>query len=101
MKVTIEKLNEIITKGLSDNESIIDVREHTYYLKGHIKGSINKPMSELMQTHGRGFNNDTKYYFISQKGESSSQVSEILKNFGYNAVYVEGGIDSYTSKYTL
>lgn len=89
----MQKLNtEQLAKKLKNEKiNLIDVREPFEFFEGHIKGSINKPMSQLRQWKDELDKNQT-YHLICRSGNRSGQVGNLLAELGHKIYNVEGGI---------
>lgn len=67
------------------NRIVIDVREPEEFARGHVKGAINIPPSQLMQGAKQLSNTakDTELILYCVSGNRSSISINILKNMGY------------------
>lgn len=74
--------------------TVLDVREEDAYLKGHIKGAQHFPMSELAQRMS-ALEEEEIYYVVCQKGFRSEQVARQLRQNGFQAIDVQGGMDAW------
>ena len=77
---------------------LIDVREEDEFKNGFkIHGSENIPMeltvSEILE---RNISKDKKIILICRTGNRSGFVTEQLKNLGYDAENLEGGVSAWT-----
>lgn len=70
---------------------IIDVRERNEYEAGHLKTSVNIPMSEIRQRINE-IPTDRPLYIHCKSGQRSYNVCLLLKHLGFKDVYnVSGG----------
>ena len=80
------------TKG----SKVIDVREAHEYKRGHIKGAVNIPLSQLPQRMGE-ISADNTVYLYCQSGMRSKQAAKLLGRRGYKDVaHLRGGIMSWS-----
>lgn len=92
---TIKKLfsssEEVDLQALISNGAmIVDVRTEAEYNQGHIKGSINIPLSSLAQQANR-INKQKPVITCCASGMRSSQARNQLLSMGFNEVYNGGG----------
>ena len=85
-------VNEL--KQLSD-VNIIDIRDALAYNTGHIKGSINIDMNQLLLYPDQYLNRNKVYYIYCQMGVKSYKLCNILKARGYNTININGGYNAY------
>ncbi|MBP1047640.1 rhodanese-like domain-containing protein [Enterococcus sp. BWM-S5] len=74
---------------LSDRPIILDVREKSEFIGGHIPGSVNVPLGKI-QTYK--VKKDQTVYVICQSGVRSKQAVKILAKKEIDAVHVKGGM---------
>ena len=85
-------------KGIIDNYKeypnvyIIDVREKEEYETGHLKNSINIPLSILSTIE---LDKEAKIVVYCQSGRRSALALSQLKELGYKNVYDMGGINNW------
>lgn len=75
--------------------NIIDIRDKSKYIKGHIPGSINIDEYNLFVNHDKYLNKDEVYYLYCDSGFRSSKLVNNLNVLGYNTVNIEGGYNNY------
>ncbi len=85
-----------INKGIEEYRStpgalLIDVREADEFRNGHIPGSVNEPLSGIVNT---ALPKDKPLYLYCLRGTRSKRAAGILKRLGYTAKSI-GGISSY------
>lgn len=80
-QLTADKLSELDT----DNNIIIDVREVDEYRSGHLKGTINIPLSELRERVNE-IPKDKPVYLHCKSAKRSYNATMTLKNLGYTDV---------------
>lgn len=81
-QVNVDKVRELVEKG----SIIVDVREVYEYERGHIKGAINIPLSELRKRMDE-IPNDKPVYLHCRTGQRSYNAVLALQNAGYRNVY--------------
>ena len=74
---------------------LIDVRENDEYEYCKIQGSMHIPMNDI-PVRMKEISIDNSYAVICHTGVRSGMVCNYLKNIGYNAVNVIGGIDKWS-----
>lgn len=93
-QVNVDKVRELS----KDNNIIIDVREAYEYSKGHLKGAINIPLSELRERISE-IPKDKPLYLYCRTGQRSYNATMALQNLGYtNVINITGsflGISLY------
>ena len=80
-QVNVDKVRELV----ENNNIIIDVREIYEFEKGHIKGAINIPLSELRNRIGE-IPNDKPVYLHCRTGQRSYNATLALQNMGFHNV---------------
>lgn len=79
----------------SKGSPVIDVREIHEYKRGHLKGAVNIPLSQLQQRMGE-LPKDRTVYLYCQSGMRSKQAAKLLRRNGYaEVVDLRGGIVSW------
>jgi rhodanese-related sulfurtransferase len=80
----------------SKGNKVIDVREIHEYKRGHIKGAVNVPLSQLQQRMG-DIPKDRPVYLYCQSGMRSKQAAKLLGRNGFADVAdLRGGIMSWS-----
>lgn len=80
-QVNVDKVRELV----ENNNIIIDVREIYEFEKGHIKGAINIPLSELRDRIDE-IPNDKPVYIHCRTGQRSYNATLALQNRGFHNV---------------
>ncbi|RUT35855.1 rhodanese-like domain-containing protein [Paenibacillus zeisoli] len=79
----------------SNGSKVIDIREIHEYKRGHIKGAVNIPLSQLQQRMEE-ISKDYTVYLYCQSGMRSRQAAKILGRNGYaNIAELKGGMMSW------
>jgi cysteine synthase/rhodanese-related sulfurtransferase len=92
--VKVSKLQSIID---APNSILIDIRGSAAYQTGHIAGSINlrDDLLEQVLAKNRPFPKDTTIVCVCPIGEQSKKFAALLKEKGYTAASLEGGITAW------
>lgn len=88
--------NDQLTERTANGGIIVDVREHTEYLFGHIPGAMSIPLGEL---EGRADELDAEQeiYLICRTGKRSDLAAQKLAKAGFQKVYnVLPGMTAWT-----
>lgn len=90
--MNVQELREKLKKG--ERILLLDVRERDEVEEdGKIEGSVNVPMGEVSLEEGRGaFAKDVKIVAICRSGARSGMITRALKQKGYDAENLEGGM---------
>ncbi len=80
-QINVDKVRELV----ENNSIIIDVRENYEYEKGHIKGAINIPLSQLRERTNE-IPKDKQVYLHCRTGQRSYNATLALQNLGYSNV---------------
>ena len=82
-----KQVNVDRVRGLvENNETIIDVRETYEYERGHIKGAINIPLSQL-RSRMNEIPKDRPVYLHCRTGQRSYNATLALQNMGYSNIF--------------
>lgn len=85
-QVNVDKVRSLV----ENNNVIIDVREPGEYMSGHIKGSINIPLSQLRDRIGE-IPKEEPVYVHCRTGQRSYNAVLALQNLGYtNVINITG-----------
>ena len=85
-QVNVDKVRELVI----NKETIIDVREAHEYKRGHIKGAINIPLSELRKRVNE-IPKDKPVYIHCRSGQRSYNAVLALQHLGYSNVFNMAG----------
>lgn len=77
--------------------TILDVRELDEFQSGHIRSSINIPLSTLGNEFEK-LDKNKEYYVICHLGGRSSKACAFLSQQGYKVVNVLGGMSAWTGE---
>jgi rhodanese-related sulfurtransferase len=87
------KMQNLVKNGAQ----IIDVRTPGEFQSGHIRGSLNIPLQDLMQNFSK-IKMDKPIITCCASGMRSASAKNILKASGYGEVYNGGGWHSLQQK---
>ena len=91
--ITVEELKDLRDNGAS--LLLLDVRERWEYDICHIQGSVNIPMSEIMEKLDK-LERNRNTVVLCHHGMRSLQVANFLENAGFeNIINVQGGIAAW------
>lgn len=90
--ITVTEMLEMIKT--TENVVLLDVRSTSEYKEGHISGSINIPVYDLVKVAGsRLKNKESIIIAYCSAGTRSKRAVQILRKLGYKNLYnIEGGI---------
>lgn len=89
-----------MAKNISKNEynkeqkkkvNVIDVRESYEFQSGHIKGSVNIPLSQL-SARSQELDTTKSYLLVCASGARSANACDYLSRMGYNVNNLKGGL---------
>lgn len=80
-----------ILPNLTPEEVIVDVREAAEYAEGHIKNSVNYPLSSIGKSLP-ALKQYKKIYLLCETGGRSSYAHEILKTTNIATTDITGGL---------
>ena len=87
--ITIE---EVLQKK---EKNIIDIRDVSAYLKGHIENAKSIPKSLLLESPERYLDKSQIYYIYCYSGVQSMKVVQALRQRGYHVKNILGGYHNY------
>jgi rhodanese-related sulfurtransferase len=85
-----------IPDELPENTVLLDVREDDEWAAGHAPNAQHVPMSELAGRLGE-LPEDANLYVVCRSGGRSARVTGYLNANGWDAVNVEGGMQSWAA----
>lgn len=74
-----------------DKSVIIDVRHEKEFNQSNLKGSLNIPLF-MLRFKMQGLSKNHKYITVCDTGRRSSSAAFILKEKGYDAYFIDGGL---------
>jgi len=80
---------------------ILDLREMTDFMQGHIHGSANAKWTSMQQKQAvmSRLPKNYKIVLVDENGSESSQNANLLARFGFDAHFLKGGIKSWTKEF--
>lgn len=89
-------INEGIKQYQADERGVlIDAREANEYAGGHLKGSINLPLSRFMEADTKFKDKSVPIYVYCHSGARSKRMAAGLTKLGFKNVVNIGGIMDY------
>lgn len=80
-QINVDKVRELV----ENKAFIVDIRERREYENGHIKGTVNIPLSELRERY-KEIPKDKPVYLHCRTGQRSYNAAVALKNLGFDNV---------------
>ncbi|MCP8969116.1 rhodanese-like domain-containing protein [Ectobacillus ponti] len=77
------------------NMSVLDVREEYEAAQGTLEGAVHIPLSELPVRLGE-LSDSRTHLVVCQNGVRSAMATELLSQYGYEAVNLTGGLKDWT-----
>ncbi len=85
-----------VAERLADSSvTVIDVRQPAEWRRGHIRGSLNLPITELGSRLHR-LPNDKAIVAVCASGHRSALAARTLRRAGYQAENLKGGMRAWT-----
>lgn len=75
--------------------NIVDIRSIQSYNNNHIPGAINIEASMLISNPNKYLNRFDKYYIYCQKGLTSKKICQLLTNYGFRVININGGYEEW------
>ena len=91
-KLTTNQLVQMIN---SDQALVVDVRQPKEYESGHIDGSINIPLAQVMDNISMIQNKGRSAVLVCENGFSVQGVGEKLRDHGLQVMRLAGGITEW------
>lgn len=79
-----------LARARSDGVTVVDVREPSEYLAGHVPGSVSVPGGQL-PSRLAGLDKTRPVYLACASGNRSAAMADLLLAAGYDAYSVAGG----------
>lgn len=77
------------------NSTIIDLRSHLDFTKGHIPNSYNIPYDLFVQKYINYLSYDKVYFLICEGGERSKKCTHLLLKNNYKAINISDGYKNW------
>jgi rhodanese-related sulfurtransferase len=85
-----------VAERLTDrNTAVIDVRQPAEWRRGHIRGSLNLPLTQLA-SRLHELPNDKPVVAVCASGHRSALATRTLRRAGYQAENLKGGMRAWT-----
>ena len=92
--MNVKKISGENVKNLDKDVKLIDVREKFEYENGHIKNSINLPLSEIEEGN-IDLEKDSKIVVHCRTNKRAKKAIEILTNLGYKDISLAPGVELF------
>ena len=89
-QIDIDRFAERLNAGVS----VVDVRETSEFVSGHIPGAVNIPMSQLARRLGE-IDQSSPVYLVCRSGNRSGAMADFLSAQRYEAINIIGGTDAW------
>jgi rhodanese-related sulfurtransferase len=89
------EIPSVSANGVPPDALLLDVREPEEWTAGHIAGALHVPMNQLPKTLADApdlLPADDPVVVVCKVGARSAQVTAWLRQHGYNAVNLDGGV---------
>jgi rhodanese-related sulfurtransferase len=80
-----------------DSFRFLDVRENFEFDGGHVADSIHLPLMQLPQALD-SLDKEAKWVVVCHIGQRSEMAARFLKQNGYDAQNLEGGLEAWTAE---
>lgn len=92
-----------INKGVeewkrTEGAVLVDVRTASEYKAGHIPGSINVPLDQILGITQYVEDKSTPLFLYCRSGNRSGKAAGYVRSLGYTSITNIGGISSYTGE---
>lgn len=94
-KISIDELKKAIDEHSS--AQLVDVREASEYLSARIEQAVSMPLSHFDQL-AHQLDKSRDVYTMCRSGRRAQEFCRRLGVLGYNAYYVEGGLDAWDKR---
>ncbi|MFC5379265.1 rhodanese-like domain-containing protein [Aquipuribacter nitratireducens] len=84
-----------LARARRDGAVVVDVREPSEYVAGHVPGALNVPLSTVASRAG-GLP-DGRLYVVCASGGRSKAATDVLRRAGRDAVSVAGGTQGWVA----
>lgn len=95
--VSLSEFHETINNKESDVK-IIDIRSDIEFQNSHIEGSINIPLSTLLDKNSKKLLSRNSSYILSESESKSYSTAFLLKQLGYDARPVNSNFETLKTK---
>ncbi len=89
--MSVSEVNvEQLAAAMSAGARVVDVREESEYVAGHVAGAVHVPLGTVPDNVD-AFRGDGPVYVICMGGGRSMRACEFVSQFGIDAVNIAGG----------
>jgi rhodanese-related sulfurtransferase len=89
-EIDVDQLAEAVTGGAT----IVDVREPSEYVAGHVPGAMLIPMGQVPHRMAE-IHRGAPVYVVCASGNRSAAMTDFLRNAGFDAYSVAGGTSGW------
>lgn len=90
----VDSLPSVTVDAITDQTTVLDVREDDEWEAGHIAGAAHIPLGDVMARYGE-LPADEEIHVICRSGGRSARVTAWLNQNGFDAVNVSGGMGAW------
>jgi rhodanese-related sulfurtransferase len=83
-----------LARERSDGATVVDVREPSEYVAGHVPGATSIPMGQL-SSRLADIDKSRPVYLVCASGNRSAAMTDLLRSAGYDAYSVAGGTSAW------
>jgi rhodanese-related sulfurtransferase len=94
--MALDELDPLQANDLLSEALALDVREPYEYEAGHIEGSMHIPIGQI-QNRWEELDKDRPIVVVCQIGQRSDLVANFLRENGYDAANLAGGLTAWTA----
>ena len=88
-------MDDYLPSLLDEGWQAVDVRYDEEFEDGHIPGALHLPLPELRQRIDAMLDKSGKYITVCLSGKRSSVAAFLLKQRGYDALSMKGGMSAW------
>lgn len=89
-EITVDELAAALEQGAT----VVDVRERSEYVDGHVPGAVLIPMGQLPSRVAE-LDPDSRVYVVCASGNRSAAMTDLLTRVGFDAYSVAGGTSGW------
>ena len=89
-EITVDELAAAVKRGAT----VVDVREPSEYVLGHVPGAVLMPMGQL-PSRVEELDINTPVYVVCASGHRSASMTDFLASTGFDAYSVAGGTSGW------
>lgn len=90
----MQEISTVELMAIYRNVSVLDVRDMSEYVDGHVPGARHIPLS-MIPVRSNEIDKGTKHFVICEAGGRSAQACAYLEQQGFDVVNIAGGTGSW------